>query len=72
MKQVVASLVLATAALHAAAQGSWPQQPVKVIVPYSAGGTVDFSARTLSQKLAEALGKPFVVENKVGASGTIA
>ncbi len=49
----------------------WPQQPVKVIVPYSAGGTVDFSARALSQKLSETLGKPFVVENKVGASGTI-
>ncbi len=51
MKKLVASLVLSTAALHAAAQGSWPQQPVKVIVPYSAGGIVDFSARALSQKL---------------------
>ncbi len=49
----------------------WPQQPVRIIVPYSAGGTVDFSARALSQKLSELLGKPFVVENKVGASGTI-
>jgi len=53
------------------AQGTWPQQPVKIIVPYSPGGTVDFSARQIAQKLTEQLGKPFIVENKVGASGTI-
>jgi tripartite-type tricarboxylate transporter receptor subunit TctC len=57
---------LATAAL-----AQWPQQPVKIIVPYSPGGTVDFSARQIAQKLTESLGKPFVVENKTGASGTI-
>ena len=68
--RIVASLlaILATGAL---AQGTWPQQPVKIIVPYSPGGTVDFSARQIAQKLTEQLGKPFVVENKVGASGTI-
>src|SRR4051794_22044262 len=62
---------LAAPALAFAQASAWPQQPVKIIVPYSAGGTVDFSARQLAQKLTEQLGKPFVVENKVGASGTI-
>ena len=54
-----------------AALAQWPQQPVKIIVPYSPGGTVDFSARQIAQKLTESLGKPCVVENKTGASGTI-
>ena len=62
---------IAVAATAAAAQAPWPQQPVKIIVPYSPGGTVDFSARQIGQKLGEQLGKPFVIENKVGASGTI-
>ena len=68
--RIVASL-LAVVVTGALAQGTWPQQPVKIIVPYSPGGTVDFSARQIAQKLTEQLGKPFVVENKVGASGTI-
>ena len=69
MKRVVATL--ATTLVAFAAQAQWPQQPVKIIVPYSPGGTVDFSARQIGQKLTEQLGKPFVVENKAGASGTI-
>jgi tripartite-type tricarboxylate transporter receptor subunit TctC len=51
---------------------SWPQQPVKIIVPYSPGGMVDFAARQIGQKFFEQLGKPFVVENKVGGAGIIA
>jgi tripartite-type tricarboxylate transporter receptor subunit TctC len=62
---------LAATLLSSAALAQWPQQPVKIIVPYSPGGTVDFSARQIGQKLTEQLGKPFVVENKTGASGTI-
>lgn len=49
----------------------WPQRPVRVIVPYAAGGGTDLVARVVSQKLAEAFGQPFVVENKPGASGMI-
>jgi tripartite-type tricarboxylate transporter receptor subunit TctC len=66
---VVAALSFAPCAF--AQSSTWPQQPVKIIVPYSPGGTVDFAARQIGNKLAEQLGKPFVVENKVGASGTI-
>jgi tripartite-type tricarboxylate transporter receptor subunit TctC len=67
----VTAWFLAAVATIANAQTSWPQQPVKIIVPFSPGGTVDFSARQLGQKLTEQLGKPFIVENKLGASGTI-
>lgn len=56
-------LVLGAAAL---AQG-YPVRPVKVIVPVPAGGYYDLVARTVSQKLAERLAQPFVIENRVGA-----
>ena len=52
------------------AQG-WPQRPVRLIVPYPAGGGTDIVARVLAQKVGETLGQPFVVEDKPGASGMI-
>ena len=51
---------------------NYPDRPVKIVVPYSAGGTADFSARQIAQKLTEQTKQSFFVENKVGASGTIA
>jgi tripartite-type tricarboxylate transporter receptor subunit TctC len=59
------------AAGGAFAQGKYPEQPVKVIVALSAGGSVDMVARTLGQRLQAALGQPFVVDNRAGASGQI-
>lgn len=53
------------------AQTSWPEGNVRLVVPYAAGGTTDFAARQIAQKLTEQTGKSFYVENKVGASGTI-
>ena len=53
------------------AQASYPSQPIKFIVPYPAGGATDTLARSIGQKLSEAWGQPVLVENKVGASGTI-
>lgn len=47
----------------------WPQRPVRLIVPYAAGGGTDIVARVLAQRLGEALGQAFVVEDKPGASG---
>lgn len=49
----------------------WPSRPVRLIVPYSAGGGTDTVARVLAQKLSVSLGQSFVVENKPGASGMI-
>lgn len=58
---------------HAAgADAAWPDKPVRLVVPYSPGGTTDYAARQVAQKLSEATGKTFIVENKTGASGTIA
>src|SRR5437667_10339045 len=51
---------------------TWPQRPVKVIVPFTAGGPTDPQARIISERLSVALGQQFIVENRVGAGGAIA
>ena len=61
----------ASAALNAAAQGAYPSRNVQVIVPYTAGGSIDLYARAVSQRLAEAWGRNVVVDNRPGASGMI-
>jgi tripartite-type tricarboxylate transporter receptor subunit TctC len=63
--------LLATVPLLAVAQ-SWPTQPVRVMVGFPPGGTTDIIGRLVANELSEQLGKPFVVENRGGASGTIA
>src|SRR5438128_1012306 len=70
MKIPIWALALALAVSTAAAQ-DYPSKPVRVIVPYVAGGNADIWARTLAQKLTEALRQSFVVENKPGANGGI-
>ena len=69
MKKLLASLLLlAATCVHAQ---DWPSRPVKVVVPYPAGGGHDFASRVVAQWLADNLKQPFVVENRTGASGTI-
>lgn len=67
----LAAGLAALLASPAFAQGNYPAQPIKFIVPYPAGGATDALARTIAHKLNEAWGQPVLVENKVGASGTI-
>jgi tripartite-type tricarboxylate transporter receptor subunit TctC len=55
----------------AAAQDSYPARPIKLIVPLAAGGGIDFTARTMAQKLSDVLGQQVVVENQGGAGGTL-
>ena len=64
------ALVLCTAAPGAYAQ-SYPTQPIKLVVPFPAGGTTDVLARALGQKLAEEIRQPVIIENKPGAGATI-
>ena len=64
-------LILLSIILQSAYSQSWPSGPVKVIVPYAAGGGVDPVARLVSQKLADIWKQPVIVENKAGGSGTI-
>jgi tripartite-type tricarboxylate transporter receptor subunit TctC len=69
-------LALATAGCAwtctAAANDVYPSRPVRLMVGFSAGGAVDNVARQLGQSLTSKLGQPFVIENKPGATGTIA
>ncbi|PQA84250.1 ABC transporter substrate-binding protein [Limnohabitans sp. TS-CS-82] len=60
-----------TAAIPAMAQSPFPSQPIKMIVPYPAGGATDALGRMMAQKLGEAWNTSVVVENKPGAGGTI-
>lgn len=53
------------------AQDAYPSRPVHIVVPVSAGGATDVTARLLAQQMSKRLGAPFVVENRVGAAGTI-
>lgn len=64
------SVALPVAALQAHAQ-AYPSQPIKMIVPFTAGGTTDILARTIGQKLSEAWRQPVIVENRPGAGGNI-
>ncbi|HET9403254.1 MAG TPA: tripartite tricarboxylate transporter substrate-binding protein, partial [Burkholderiales bacterium] len=62
--------VLALIAGQVLAQG-YPNGPVRVIVPFPPGGGVDGAGRLISQKLSEALGRQFIVDNRPGANGMI-
>ena len=65
----IASLLFAAAVN---AQASFPSKPLKIVVPNAAGGAADITARTVGQKLGEALGQPVVIENKASAGGIVA
>jgi tripartite-type tricarboxylate transporter receptor subunit TctC len=56
---------------RASAQAAWPNKPVKLILPYAPGGATDLIGRPFAEKLSQAVGQPFIVENRGGASGAI-
>jgi tripartite-type tricarboxylate transporter receptor subunit TctC len=70
MKKLV--FALAASLLSSALLAQYPAKPVRVVIPFPAGGSTDIVARTLSQALTESMGQPFVVENRTGADGVIA
>lgn len=76
---LISRAIARTAFLVAAASGSvwaqaanFPNQPVRLVIPYAAGGGADNTARVIAQKMSENLGQTIIVENRPGASGTVA
>lgn len=72
MRTLIVAATLAFAAAGALAQGAFPSRPIRVIVPTTAGGVPDVLARSVGQRVAEALGQPMVIENRAGAGGILA
>lgn len=62
---------LVAAVVRAGGPAVWPDRPVRLIVPYPAGGSVDLLTRILAERLESRFGQPFVIENKPGAAGNI-
>ena len=75
MRGILSTATAAAMALMAvmapAGAQTWPSKPVKLIVPFPAGGSADTLSRIISQELQDKLGQPFVVENRTGAGGNI-
>jgi tripartite-type tricarboxylate transporter receptor subunit TctC len=68
---LLTSLLSAEVAQAQTADARWPERPIRFIVPFTAGSSSDTVARLVAQKLAERLGQPLVVENRVGGGGSI-
>lgn len=70
----VSALALAVATLtssSAFAQSTWPTKPVRIVVPFAAGGTTDILARAIAPELSKAFGQQFIVDNRPGAGGNL-
>jgi tripartite-type tricarboxylate transporter receptor subunit TctC len=70
-RRLLAAMAVAPFAGRAAAQATWPDRPMRVIVPYPPAGGADTTARIIYAKLGEDLGQAFAIENRGGAGGTI-
>jgi len=71
LKRVFTALTLALALPLSAFAQAYPSKPIKMIVPFPAGGTTDVVARIIAQKMTESMGQPVTVDNKGGAGGNI-
>lgn len=72
-RRILLGAALTGASTHASAQeAAYPSRPVRVLMPFLPGGSVDLLSRLLGEKLRERLGQPFIAESRAGANGTIA
>lgn len=71
MLGAIAASMLAVCALPSIAQSNWPTKPVRIVVPFAAGGTTDILARAIAPELSKAFGQQFIVDNRGGAGGNL-
>ncbi len=69
--QIILSTACAAATCGGAVAAGYPDKPIRLVVPFAAGGGTDLIGRTIGLRLAEALGQPIVIDNRVGAGGVI-
>ena len=69
---LIAFVVGAAAVVPASAQAPYPSRPIRIVVPFGAGGFADITVRLLAQKLAERTSAQVVIENRPGAGGVVA
>jgi len=72
MPACVCALALTVIAGHASAQSAYPSKSIRILVPFPAGGSTDFVARGIGQKITEAWGQQVVLDNRAGAAGIVA
>ena len=70
-RRVLAATAAALLPFPLFAQTAWPAKPVRIVVPFAAGGTTDILARALAPELSRVFGQPFIIENKPGAGGNV-
>lgn len=70
-KAVAATLTLAMASAGLPVWAAYPEQPIRIVVPYSAGGSSDVIARAISDELGKELGQPVIVDNRAGAGSMV-
>lgn len=63
--------IAASSIVPAFAQSAWPTKPVRIVVPFAAGGTTDILARAVAPELSKAFGQQFIVDNRAGAGGNV-
>ncbi len=71
LRYLIASLAICLTAHAPAAMSAYPEKPIRLVVPWAAGGSTDALARAVAQRMSESMGQPVVVENRAGASGRI-